>query len=412
MSKRAIYPLFLFIFISVFAHATNLDVGSTSVPLTPLEIRQSIIDNPSIAASREEILKDRALALGNNTLTGPEVGFEHLWARGGIPTRWTLSLDQSFDWPATYSARKKLIHSQTVTSLQNLRIAQFSLAENATQLLIRLAYTQRRLKVYDALLTDYTELSLRLDEALDRGTVTILDKKKTDVQTAILYAEREKILGQQADLILQLQLLAGTTLPVDRVDWLAMPLPSSLKPLDYYLSCVSSDPTISMRRSSLETAKLEKDLSRLSSLPSFTLGYRHSFEEQTHFDGFALSVSLPRWGITSAARAADLSVTTATTMLDIEEKIAVARIENLHHAASSLKQSLTRLQTKALDASYLRLLKQALEERQITLLDFILEQTYYRDTTLSVLELEEQYSLLLAMLDRPALAASISLIPF
>ncbi len=367
--------------------------------MTAEQVLQSLDNNLLLQQMQTNAKADLLDGKAANTLGGPEAEYEHLWGKDGAH-KWNVGLTQSFDWPGLYSARRQAYNAEyTASELE--RTAQYAeTVVEVKRLLVQSGFICQRREIINSMITDLTDLQKYLDEALQHGLVTIIDHKKAAIEIVNLQIERDALNEQLAAVIGQISSLTGTEFDVDKIDVTSMPALGSLLSLDDYLAKEDVDPMVVYAAAAWVATKANEKVVDRSVLPGFGIGYRHAFEENTHFDGFAVSISLPTWDSSKAKQSSRMKTMAAETGLALQKQLYRTRVKTEYNAAATLRERIKSLRAVGMDGSYLQLLKMAREGGEISMLDYLREQSYYRTTALSLLDLEERYALLLTSLNR------------
>lgn len=383
-----------FLLITVIAATGVLPTKSQNVR----EILEAVSNNPEIIRMKTENEATLLQQKAENVLSGPEVEFEHLWGRSG--RKWGLSVMQNFDWPGRYKARKAVAEQNRLTLQYSVETLELELRTEAARVLTSLYYNQKRIEAIDRLIAGLQRQSEALDSALNHGVVTILDAKKTNIQLTSFQIERDKLVGLRSGLVGQLEQLIGSTIAETSDDWSMLPCDMNLRDLDYYLAQVPKDPSVLMANSMESSALLAMKEVSMSNMPGFGIGYKHDYEEATHFNGFGISINLPTWNISARRNAARSAVNTSLGNRNVKIQLLETRIRSEYNTALQLKQSLVRLNKNGMDGTYLSLLTQAVQGGEMTVFDYLREVEYYRSVELEMIDLEEQYAQTVTSLNR------------
>ncbi|MDE6396789.1 MAG: TolC family protein, partial [Muribaculaceae bacterium] len=333
-----------------------------------------------------------------NTLAGPEAEFEYLKGQGGA-TKWTLGVNQSFDWPGLYKARKTAneMNRSVYSLLYDSR--RIEIATEANTQLIRYKYVEERRKLLSDIFDALTNLEKSLKTALDHGLVTILDYKKAGIERYGVERDIRLASADLSEIKSNLDQLAGREL-----DWSAYSpalTPELTQSVDDYLETARrSDPSFLASLVSIEAAKREIDVAKAETLPTFSIGYRHEREEGIHFNGFAVSIGLPTWGISQRKMASSAALKAVQAEAGSVGAVMTARITNEWKQARALKLDLDEVSATAIDRDYLKLLKLAYEGGELSVLDYIRELSYCREVTMNIIDLKERYEIVMASLNR------------
>lgn len=334
-------------------------------------------------------------------LDGPEVEFEYLAAKNA-ENKWSAGVSQSFKWPGFYSAHNKVVAGKENMEDLWLRSRRADIFYEARQLMVRYASTLKRMDVLRNMISRFEELAEQLRTGLQHGLVTILDYKKSNIELTTLKASLNTMQEQLAQLEGQLTALAGRPL-----DWNELSLKTaataslSLEPIESYMAtAMEQDLTLQYIRQRDKVAILEAGTVNAGLMPSFTVGYRHSFEEGFHYNGFTVAVGLPSWNAGTIKKAAIAEQ--KATQAGISETVTNLsnRIRSDYSEASILRQSITAFRADGLDGEYLVLLADAYSGGELTVMDYISEQAYFLTKSIELQEMEERYALLLLSLNR------------
>lgn len=397
MKLKSFFPITVS---AIFLAAAPTDADAAE-RLTPEQIYGMVDENKSLSVIRQQAEADAAAIGASNFLPGPEAEFEHLWSKNSL-TKWSLGITQNFDWPGVYGLRRKMQQNALVAGHLGASALKQQLRYEATVLMTRIAYGQRRIETLNKMIADMESFEQHIVEALEHGQATILDRKKVAIEIVNLKIERDTQIGNKTELIADLSALAGSELPChDSTDWTALTPMSTLGDLDAYIASFNNNALeYQAAKASLTGAELAVREASSSSLPGFGVGYRHEKEESGHYNGFAVTVSLPSWGVNSSQRAARMQVVSEQFRTDYIATTELARIRTEYDRAVRLRDNLEQLNRQGLDGSYASLLKEALLGGEITMLDYLREVSWFRETSLSMVDLEEQYALVLASLNR------------
>lgn len=356
--------------------------------------------NPDVAAAHAQIAATDYSGRATNVLAGPEAEFE--WKRGGGESRWGVSVGQSFDWPGVYSARRQATEARTDAARQLYAAAvQEKWLEAKTAIMqyaaagVQVAYLRRAVD-------NFKHLGEVYGRALERGETTILEVRKTELQlaageSALARAEVERSAAYQT-------LAAISPDAATRALAAGIDMPSAQAPEAYatYADAYAmANPDISAARSLKTAAAYEATAARRAALPSFKLSYIHDFEENTHFNGFGVSVGLPSWGPSASRRAAEAEAVVAAESLTSKMLAADAALRADYERVTTLYAQLEPLQRVFGTANdYPALLGRALEAGRITLFEYLTEYNIYLDGAADYASLLADYATALARLQR------------
>ena len=383
----------------IFAVAAFAAATAGARTLSQAEAIDTIISNNSrLKALRANAEADYQSDLYEaKRLNDPEVEFEHLWGPDDNK-KWNIGVSQSFDWPGAYGKRIRTAESRRQAWTYRYAAEELSLRTSAKEAFAMGVYARRRLDLLQRVYENMDSLRNYITTGYRDGQLTILDVKKIQLE---LYGLRARIADvSQESMQAGAELAAlndGNALDADFGAYPAEPMYDLSRYLEY---ASSANPDVTAAEATAKSARLEADAVAASRMPGFTVGYRHAFEEEQHFNGFAIGVSLPVYSRSRAVKAAKLRATASG--FDAAEASASARsaVTAAYSVAEKRRNALSELNDVTLDESYPRLLLMAYKGGQINVITYIQELNYYLSAREARLDAEYQLRLALITLNK------------
>ena len=383
----------------IFAVAAFAAATAGARTLSQAEAIDTIISNNSrLKALRANAEADYQSDLYEaKRLNDPEVEFEHLWGPDDNK-KWNIGVSQSFDWPGAYGKRIRTAESRRQAWTYRYAAEELSLRTSAKEAFAMGVYARRRLDLLQRVYENMDSLRNYITTGYRDGQLTILDVKKIQLE---LYGLRARIADvSQESMQAGAELAAlndGNALDADFGAYPAEPMYDLSRYLEY---ASSANPDVTAAEATAKSARLDADAVAASRMPGFTVGYRHAFEEEQHFNGFAIGVSLPVYSRSRAVKAAKLRATASG--FDAAEASASARsaVTAAYSVAEKRRNALSELNDVTLDESYPRLLLMAYKGGQINVITYIQELNYYLSARETRLDAEYQLRLALITLNK------------
>ena len=383
----------------IFAAAVLATATAGARTLSQAEAIDTIIgNNTRLKALRANAEADYQSDLYEaKRLNDPEVEFEHLWGPDDNK-KWNIGVSQSFDWPGAYGKRIRTAESRRQAWTYRYAAEELSLRTSAKEAFAMGVYARRRLDLLQRVYENMDSLRNYITTGYRDGQLTILDVKKIQLE---LYGLRARIADvSQESMQAGAELAAlndGNALDADFGAYPAEPMYDLSRYLEY---ASSANPNVTAAEATAKSARLEADAVAASRMPGFTVGYRHAFEEEQHFNGFAIGVSLPVYSRSRAVKAAKLRATASG--FDAAEASASARsaVTAAYSVADKRRNALSELNDVTLDESYPRLLLMAYKGGQINVITYIQELNYYLSARETRLDAEYQLRLALITLNK------------
>lgn len=357
--------------------------ASSIIPATARDNYQLLAERLAAAstlsiAAEGEVFAQQASLRASIIPSDPEVEFEYMWPGiSGEANRWSAGISQEIPNFFKINATRKVITA--LDSLAELRrlVANSAARFEAENRLLEIIAARKEHQMTKELSESYDKLLTTYQTAWEKGEVNILDLNKIKIEQARSAAALEETEGQLAALIEATVTLSRGILTASDLEQLTEYPLRNLQSLDYYQQMLAASPETGVIKAAADVALRKLSLAGKERIPSLTLGYRHAFEDGTHFNGFSASLSLPvfsRKAVKAEAQNELLTLTAESLRAKMDME---ATVRADYNKAVSLKRQLDRLGPVIETTDNLRLLQLALEGGELSLLDYLQETNYF-----------------------------------
>ncbi len=371
------------------------------------QILQSVAEhNNGIKAVSEQATADKATLSAANSLDNLSFDFDYLWGEKGIPAenRYGFTVKQGFDFPSLYVQRRKLIDAQGALGDMQVDFARQTTLLQARELCINIVYLNRQIAIVSERVAIADTLVALYNRRLQAGDANRIEVNKIELEHLSQSTRLKMLQSERQALIASLVACnGGGELPVSidaLTDYPVLASPSSVQEvIDAWLQ---NDASMQLVRQQVEVAGVQTAVSRQGWIPAFDLGYKQVYEGGQMFYGLVVGVSLPLYKTgneVKAQRAQALS-------LSLQADDATAQITA---EATRIYEEVMTLQTALGDYALLdrqdnaRLLLKALQNGQISLLEYMADMAQLNEVNENRLLLEYQYHSKLSQLHRNSL---------
>ncbi len=380
--------IYTFALVSIFAPQLRADVYDDAAAAV-------FKGSPRLQELKQQSAAEILSLNADNALAPLDLDFESLWSHDG-EHRWSAGISQSFDFPGAYRARAKERDAMLQASRMEIRANYISEVQLAYELLVEIAYCNKAITLEEKIVKDMTDMVTMLETSFKNGEATILEVNRSKIElanshiTLCDYVERRH--SAEVELI-----TLGYNVANEDVNYPA----STLLPLEQYLAAVNSDPTVQYYIEQQSTLKAGVKSHKLESMPGFSVGYVHSFEENTHFNGFSISLSLPVYAAKNKINAARARADAAMWSIDAARIERESVISVQYSAAQSNKELVDMLSPVFYQTDHLYLLNKAFKGGQISAIEYLRETAYFHESERDFLDVEYQYKLSIVKLNTP-----------
>jgi len=357
-------------------------------------------NNTTLSALRQ---KTDAQKIGNKTnitLENPEIGFNYLWGDPSvIGNRIDFSIKQTFDFPSAYSYKNQisdLMNEQTeLEYLKQLKTLQLE-----TKLIcIDLIYLNALKYEFNKRLAHAQNIAGSYKTKFDVGETNILELNKAKLNLLNTKTELESIEIKRNSLLSELSRLnAGQFIEFKDTVFEVTIIPEDFE--KWYLVAENNNKTLSWLKKEIEISQKQVSLNRAMSLPKFQAGYMSERIVGQQFRGVSVGVSIPLWENRNKLKYANANALAFESIM-IDNKLQYYNnLKSLHTKAISLQENANEYRSSLLSIDSSGLLKKALDKGGISLINYILELSFYYQSVNKLLEMERDLNKSVAELNQ------------
>lgn len=381
-------------------YAQNASSDATDFSAWQNSLEEIASNNVQIQAYRSQLQAQQAANGAALRLPDPEAEVAYLFGSPkGIPNRTNVSLTQTLDWSVILGRKRALAEADNQVALQTYRSALQRVLADADRALTSVVYSNRlcsELTLRDSIARDMLKLYA---EKFQRGDISQLEYNKVRLNASMSQAELARAESERMQAQLALQALNGGK----PLDFSSANYPSSaqsLPPMDSLLQVAQlSSPAVAAAQAAIVQSRAQERVARAEALPQLTVGFQGEYIRQNNYSGLSVGFTLPLWGnARQRVRQAQMqTVANELSLADAQQQLSQA-IRQQYAQAQALQRTADELQEELSLTSNDRLLRRSLELGQISLLDYLLEVSFYYSARTAQLEAERDAQLALSQL--------------
>lgn len=349
-------------------------------------------NNTTLQALRQTV---EAQQLENRTglaLADPEIGYSYAWGSPiQVNNKQNVSVSQSFDMGTLSGLKSKVAGEKNKLIDWQYRTDRMNILLEAKLYCLDLIY-------YNALLN---ELSARLHHAeliakgqrerLESGDGNRLEYNNVMLNLSTLKSEITLTEAEHRAVISKLtHLNGGETVTFNRSTYDSIPLPADFN--EWYNTAEAGNPALAYASQEIEVSKKELSLTRMTNMPTISLGYEGEFENGgDRHQSVAVGLSLPLWSNKNRIRQAKAAVRAAETRQKDARWQWRGNMETIYRRTSGLKDAADNYRTALSECNNCLLLKKALDEGEISVIDYLVGISLYYDAKDKALSAEREY---------------------
>ena len=265
------------------------------------------------------------------------------------------------------------------------------------QLLAEADQTLTSVVYYNKLCTELAQRAALANEVCQlyqqkfaQGDINQIEVNKVKLNASVSQAELERARNERQELLLQLQRLNGG-LPLELADTCYPNANQPLPALADLQSAVAQSPALLAAQAAVAQQQAEVKLAKAEALPALMVGFQGEYIKENNYSGLSLGFSLPLWGNTRRkVKQAKAEVVARQLDADDVRHQQSSQLMQQYATARHLLDASDKLRSDLSTTSNTTLLRRALDEGQISLLDYLLEMSFYYTARTTLLDTERQ----------------------
>uniref|UniRef100_UPI003FEE7860 TolC family protein n=1 Tax=Alloprevotella sp. TaxID=1872471 RepID=UPI003FEE7860 len=359
-----------------------------------------IAQNNTTLKALHRQMQASVLANGSNLcLPDPEAEVAYLVGTPkGVPNRTNVSLTQSLDWDVLLGRRRALAKANNQVTYNDYRRAVQQVLTEADEQFTTLVYYNKLCGELSQRQTLAEEIERLYQQKFERGDINQLEVNKVRLNASVSRADWARANNDRQQILANLQRLNGgqTVAFTDTVYPLAG---KALPPLVDFQSALAGSLAVQTAQAAVAQSEAEIKVAKAEGLPALTVGFQGEYIKQNNYSGLSLGFSVPLWG-NSRKKIRKAEAELAANRLTVDDVIYQerAQVAKLYVSAQQLQQAANALQKDMQLMNNNQLLRRSLELGQISLLDYLLELSFYYTARTSQLEAERDAQLAVSAL--------------
>ena len=357
-------------------------------------------NNKELQANGQLTRSKKLEAATGNTLPDPSVSYERKWGKpASVGKTAELSVSQSFDFPSVYIYKNQLSNLKSNLFDQQGKIVRQQILLNAKAVCIDLVSLFQQQRLLDLRLANAQKLSALYQKRLANGDANILETNKIDLELYNIKTQMRLLETERNNKLKELQVMNGNMpIEVELTDYSPVELPENFE--TYSREALAADPELRSLENELEVSRKNISLNKSLWLPKFEIGYIREMEPTDKYNGISFGVSIPLFENRNKIKQA--KALNGYTQMQIEN----TRLQNqsalqqLYDQAHSLKIAMQEYNKLLQSQKTLSLLNKALENGQLSMIEYFIEANQVYESMQNYLQLENQYQQIIAQMFR------------
>lgn len=359
-----------------------------------------IAQNNTTLKALHRQMQASVLANGSNLcLPDPEAEVAYLVGTPkGVPNRTNVSLAQSLDWDVLLGRRRALAKANNQVAYNDYRRAVQQVLTEADEQFTSLVYYNKLCGELSQRQTLAEEIERLYQQKFERGDINQLEVNKVRLNASVCRADWARANNERQQILANLQLLNGGH-AVAFTDTVYPLAGKALPPLVDFQSALAGSLAVQTAQAAVAQSEAEIKVAKAEGLPALTVGFQGEYIKQNNYSGLSLGFSVPLWG-NSRKKIRKAEAELAANRLTVDDVIYQerAQVAKLYASAQQLQQAANALQKDMQLMNNDQLLRRSLELGQISLLDYLLELSFYYTARTSQLEAERDAQLAVSAL--------------
>lgn len=368
----------------------NILAQGGSDPFTNL-IAELESNNTALQALKQALIAQKAGNRVGLNPADPEVGISYLRPNPRLSDRrLDFEISQELEFPTVYGHRRKVANQQDEVLDLQYRLERNEVLSQALQLWVDWLYYHRNREALELQKSHAHQIALAFQQAFEAGQINILDRNKARIHeiNTVKAAEFNEIELQSA-LYELTELNGGKSLGNLPILWPNWDLPDRFE--EWMANVESQSVLLQTAQQDLSTYQAQEKLAKAMQLPHLQVGFMREQDIEVDFRGVTLGMSIPLWQHRNRSKHARLQTRAQESIVHHTMQQQELEQRRLFLKAKTLKTQAEELKAIVQENTTPELLRKALDMGEITLVDYLVEQSMYYDLMDKSLEAEREY---------------------
>ena len=368
-------------------------VPTTSFTVWANEMQAIARNNTTLKAMHAQLQATLLANSADNALPDPEAEVAYMFGSPkGVEPRTNVAVTQSLDWGVLTGRRRKLSKAANTAAMAEYRVAFQKVMSEADAALVQMVYYNRLQAELGTRCHEARNIMLMYEKKYTDGDVNLIELNKVRLNTAVSEAELQRAKADRAAVAQTLQRLNGGA-PITMPDTV-YPATTALPPLATLKEAMPHTAAMAQAEASLAQSTAAVKLAKVEGMPEFTVGFQGEYIKDNNYSGPSIGFSIPLWGNTrrkvKVARATQ--VASQLSLADARQQ-QLSTLDQLYMQATDLNATTQQLKNHLAATTNDALLRRSLEAGQLSVLNYLLEQSFYYSARTALLEAERDAQL-------------------
>ncbi|MGN0033168.1 MAG: TolC family protein [Candidatus Limimorpha sp.] len=305
--------------------------------------------------------------------------------------RLDLRISQEIDFPTVYSNKKKIRELNNDAIDAEYEALRNGLLFEAQQICTDLVYCRVMMDYLGQCLSNAQSIAEGFKRRLEAGEANILDYRNVQMNYIDIKNEYEMVALEREHLLGMLKSLnGGKEIHFDKTDYDPLVLPTNFD--EWLETTQKNNPFLTHINIQNDINERNVRLAKSEWIPKINIGYMLEKESDGGFHGPTLGFSLPFWGNARTVNSAKAMSESGKASLESETLSFKNEMYNSYLKARSLNENIKAMNELFNENDSRELLKKALDNGEMTIVDYLLELEFYHEAQIKIIDLQYEFN--------------------
>lgn len=321
----------------------------------------------------------------------PQVGINYLRPNPRLSDRrLDFEISQELEFPTVYGHRRKVANSKDQVLDMNYHIQRSEILSEGLEIWAQWFYYYQNKAILELQKTHAIQIAEAFQKSFNAGQINVLERNKARINQINKSKDFElneiELQSAYNELVAKNGGKPIKDLPVVQPDW---QLPNTFE--EWINQSRENSVLLQTLSTELAANQAQEKLAKAMQLPNFQIGFMREQDIEVDFRGVTFGMSIPLWQHKNRNKHARLQTQAQETLLFHTTQQQEIEQRNLFLRAQTLSQQVEELKVVANESNSPELLKKALDLGEITLVDYLVEQSMYYELMEKILQAEKDY---------------------